>query len=324
MLPFQHGGHLLTDHGMPVVLSGGALFAVSNFTQSLNSEILTTGNCTSDPYGNEANSTSGWFAANVTNTSQGVEVNVGSYALQAEATSTSFPRAYLRPVLTAGNVYLIQSDCKRGIGSNQQVGPDTSMYSIGFPSHTPKATWDSHKMLCTATVTGINSQRWYAAFTGGSIGDIIYVDNVSWRQINLNTQQTSKADGIHYVWYAVPISPVIGTSFHIIYRISDGNTIGSMEHWDAYVEYDGSQWNIRLDSVTGGTPTNRIGVAGIGSTNGIKVEVDGTIHTLYTTNNGGVVWTLRGSVSVSHQDTATKTNILYTTDTTPLLWESYG
>lgn len=111
------------------------------------------------------------------------------------------------------------------------------------------------------------------------------------------------ADSIIDYEFALPGSPSGGETVDLYYRKSAADT-----YWHAYLSFDGAQWDFDLDSVSGGTPTNRIHVDGVGTPDTIRVIADGTYHNCYTAASG--VWTKRGGeINVSHQDTATGLNI---------------
>jgi hypothetical protein len=88
--------------------------------------------------------------------------------------------------------------------------------------------------------------------------------------------------------------------------------------WDLYLRRNDTNtaWDIRLDSIASGTRTNQREVTGVGTPNLIRVIAEGSLHDIYT--RAGSTWTKRGSqVNVSHQNTATFVNTIYSTGFTP-------
>lgn len=83
------------------------------------------------------------------------------------------------------------------------------------------------------------------------------------------------------------------------YRILDANN-----YWRAYFNNAGA---FRVDSVSSGTPTNRINVAGVisaGQTVTVRAICEGSVHDAFTSASG--TDTKRGTqISVSHQNTQT-------------------
>lgn len=109
---------------------------------------------------------------------------------------------------------------------------------------------------------------------------------------------TSVADQILDYTLTAP-SGSIGAQAGIIYRRTDANN-----YWRAYFDTDGS---FKVDSVSSGTPTNRVNVASAisaGQTRTIRIICEGSLHDVYTLS--GSTYTKRGSqVNVSHQNSAT-------------------
>ena len=126
------------------------------------------------------------------------------------------------------------------------------------------------------------------------------------------------ADAIIDFTYALPVSPAAGDTISVFYRISDASLEAGYNCWRAYLQRNATNtaWDFRLDSVNANTETNRINVTGVGDTVGIRVICNGTKHNCYTFD--GLVWTQRGAaVDVSHNNTATGVNTIYTSAATP-------
>lgn len=110
-------------------------------------------------------------------------------------------------------------------------------------------------------------------------------------------QYTGTADAVIQLTETAPGS--LGAESGFKYRYTDANN-----YWRLYFDATGQ---IKLDSVSAGTPTNRITVAGAISTSQTRtlcVVCRGSVHDIYTLNGNN--WTKQGSqVSVSHQNTST-------------------
>jgi hypothetical protein len=111
------------------------------------------------------------------------------------------------------------------------------------------------------------------------------------------TAYTGVADAIIDLTVTAP-NPLANTC-ELRYRVLD-----DQNYWTAYFDSAGA---FKLDSVSGGTATNRISVAGViaaGQTQIIRVICRGTKHACYTL--AGATWTWQGSeIDISHQDTQT-------------------
>lgn len=110
---------------------------------------------------------------------------------------------------------------------------------------------------------------------------------------------TGAADAVIHQTVTAP-NPLTGEGA-ILYRYQDASN-----YWKAY--YNSSN-QVRLDSVSGGTATNRIsvnGAIGAGQTRTLAISVRGTKHNLYTIDSVTPSWQQRGSeVNLSHLDTQT-------------------
>ena len=107
---------------------------------------------------------------------------------------------------------------------------------------------------------------------------------------------TATADQILDLTLTAPAGSIT-TEAGIIYRKLDANN-----YWRAYFNTAGA---FRVDSVSGGVATNRVGTSGAitaGATRTIRIRMSGSRQDAYTLNN--VTWTKRGAqFNVSHQDT---------------------
>lgn len=105
-------------------------------------------------------------------------------------------------------------------------------------------------------------------------------------------EQVTTPDAIHRLTITAPGSLANECGFR--YRIQDANN-----YWRAYFNAAGA---FRIDSVSGGTPTNRVNVAGVitgGATRSIQIVCDGSDHVGYTSGTASP-HTRQGNASVSH------------------------
>ncbi|MFA4973824.1 MAG: hypothetical protein WC683_14525 [bacterium] len=152
----------------------------------------------------------------------------------------------------------------------------------------------------------------------GLLGDAT-IDSISAKRITLNAQQTMPADAIIDFTYALPVSPVAGDTINVFYRISGASLEAAYTCWRAYIRRNdaNTNWDFRLDSVSAGTATNRINATYVGDVIGIRVQCAGSLHDFWTTVNG-TDWTKRGAqINVSHNDTQTGVNTVYSSQATP-------
>ncbi len=110
-----------------------------------------------------------------------------------------------------------------------------------------------------------------------------------------DTPAAGEANGISDLYFTLPGSPSgdqIGAQLD--YRRQDASN-----YWSAYIKRNAGNtaWNVYLDSISGGTPTNRITVTGVGTPDTLRVIHDGNNHDLYT--KAVSTWTKRGSQVVN-------------------------
>lgn len=105
----------------------------------------------------------------------------------------------------------------------------------------------------------------------------------------MNTNYTGEDDGVTTLYYTLPGSPVLNNKIDLAY-----NYINANEYWFVRLIYIGTQWDLFLNSRTGGSNAVQISASNIGTTNAIRVIRRGNVHRLYTRNTSGV-WTKRGA-----------------------------
>lgn len=110
------------------------------------------------------------------------------------------------------------------------------------------------------------------------------------------TDYTGSADQIVELTLTAP--GTITEEAGIIYRKADANN-----YWRAYFTTAGA---FKLDSVSGGTPTTHVNVAGViaaGQTKTIRVRCKGSLHYAFAGDTSAI--TYRGQANLSHQNTQT-------------------
>lgn len=154
----------------------------------------------------------------------------------------------------------------------------------------------------TTTVAQINGQ-------GGAPHNFTLVP-ISYKAITRNAQVTApSANMLISQYYALPVSPVTGQSLWLPVRISD---FAAGNYLLAFLTWTGSQWNITFYTVASHTRTVTAAAAtNIGTTNGIRVNLQGDLIDLSTTADNGANWTPRGTqVTSALYNTATGYNVI--------------
>jgi hypothetical protein len=128
-----------------------------------------------------------------------------------------------------------------------------------------------------------------------SRGIVVFTDTT----LLSNDTFTGVADGLHEFEFTLPGSPAANDEIVLQYRRLD-----SSNYWKATIKRNAGNtaWDFLLDSVSGGTPTNRITVTGVGTPDKLRAIANGSLHDCYTRAAGA--WTKRGSqINISHQNT---------------------
>jgi len=131
----------------------------------------------------------------------------------------------------------------------------------------------------------------------------IYLDDFTIKAFALAPAQVSSADAIHHRSFTLPASPAAGQTVNMFYRGTAGEELNNC--WRAYLQRNDANtaWDFRLDSISGGTATNRINVTGVtDATDTICVIVSGNTHDCYTKN--GTSWSKRGGTVTNSQGAA--------------------
>lgn len=137
----------------------------------------------------------------------------------------------------------------------------------------------------------------------------VTMDSVGVKPITPNVQLTApSADMRMTQFFTLPVTPLEGDSLWVMPRISN---FANGNYWLAFLTYTGSQWNITLFSVAAFVRTSRATATNIGTTNGLRINLNGTSIILETTADGGSNWTQRGTtVTNSTYQTATGVNTI--------------
>jgi hypothetical protein len=115
--------------------------------------------------------------------------------------------------------------------------------------------------------------------------------------------------------YTLPASPVAGEDVWLLLRISD---FGGGNYWLAWLRYTGSQWDVNLYSVASHTRSSVAAATNVGTTNGLRVTMNGDQVSLWTTANGGANWTQRDTTKTNTTyQTATGVNVIHASTFTP-------
>lgn len=168
----------------------------------------------------------------------------------------------------------------------------------------------------------VQTSQLYGSVQGISTAPIDFViDGLSIKVITHNPELTALSANMRVDFlYTLPGSPVDGTGVWLVTRSVElvNAVTPNPRYWRAIVDYTGSQWNIRLESLDGAGGTARIIATNIGVSDGVRVNMNGDSISLYTSANGGGSWTQRGStISNSTHNTATGVTSIWTSDVTP-------
>ncbi len=121
---------------------------------------------------------------------------------------------------------------------------------------------------------------------------------------------TGVADALISFEFALSGTPALNDIVGFKYRVQDANN-----YWYAYLKWSGTQWDVFLDSVATGVPTNRLTVAAVGTPNMLRVSCKGTKHDLYT--RAVTSYTKRGAqANLSLADTQTTIQAIAAAGTT--------
>lgn len=143
----------------------------------------------------------------------------------------------------------------------------------------------------------------------------VVVDNATAKALTINTQLTAPSANMRLnQFYTLPGTPLPGTQVWGYARISNFS-LGNFWKW--VLIYTGSQWNITLYRVATFTATSVASALNVGVTNGVGLTLSGDQISLYTTANGGALWTQRDTTKTDNTyQTATGVNVIWTNDVT--------
>jgi len=312
-------GRSLPILGVPGVLGGVKPLIVTTFTQSLGDELVLNWNMEAgDP-------PTSWSVRNNSTLSSVADERTGGAgiaALKIAEIDTNYPGAQQSINVTAGWFETTGWFKKVDHAVHYAVRNGTNGGDL-FPYFTVTSLdWTSCSMIFSTI--GKTPNNVITPIINGQVklgaGTELRTDDISIKRITLNAQQTMpSANAIIDFTYALPVSPVAGDTINVFYRISGASLEAAYTCWRAYIRRNdaNTDWDFRLDSVSAGTATNRIAVTGVGNAVGIRVQCAGTLHDCWTTANG-VDWTKRGAqINVSHNDTQTGVNTVYSSQATP-------
>lgn len=306
-------GRSLPILGVPGVLGEHKrTLIITDFTQSLGAELLTNGDFSAWTGDNP----DGWSVSGESGTDPEVterDPNQGHAGVKTIGGAANFYRT------AAGTISIGQTVCTvnhwyetRYEQTNRVVGEIVSVLPFGFIG------WGGNANVVRRYIGRANNTS-YSLYNAASAIDIT-LDNVSLKRVILNAQQEMPSADAEIVFrFTPPASPAALDRILVLYRISDASLEAAYSCWQAYLYRNtaNTDWDFRLDSVSAGTATNRIAVTGVGNAVGIRVQCAGTLHDCWTTANG-VDWTKRGAqINVSHNDTQTGVNTVYSSQATP-------
>jgi hypothetical protein len=120
------------------------------------------------------------------------------------------------------------------------------------------------------------------------------------------------ADALHYATISQAVLPGAGDVMEVRYRIAGPN-----DYWSAKIEYDGAQWDYKLNVVVAGVVTNKTTVLNVGNIDQIAVIADGNKHLIVTYN--GAAWTERSSIVDATYATEEEVGVWYDSGSVTIL-----
>lgn len=148
---------------------------------------------------------------------------------------------------------------------------------------------------------------------GGAAVNLV-LNYLSVKPLTVSTQRAAPSANMRITQlYTLPASPVKGDQLWLPVRISSWS---SGNYLMALLIYTGTRWDVQFYTVTThGRSGNLGGATNIGSTSGLRVNLNGNSITIETLS--GSTWTARGTTMTnSNYNTATDFNVLATPDFT--------
>lgn len=158
---------------------------VTTYTRKFYDEIYTNRDAASTTVDVNLNITGVWVPANITVTSSNEQAYNGTYSLKAvSTTAVNNNRCTYDFGVVSGKQYTISVWAKRGVGVNQGIGGFTGFTGAPAAAELTSADWTNYTWTLTANVTGKATISVYSNVgTAGSIGDSVYFDNISIKQL---------------------------------------------------------------------------------------------------------------------------------------------
>jgi len=172
---------------------------------------------------------------------------------------------------------------------------------VGEPFGTMQQATAAGDYTILRNINQVGGSKELDFYLNGAAGDLT-VDDVSVKAVTTNPVQTGDADGINDIFFTVPSTPTIGDAVHLLYRYQDADN-----YWDAYITYNGTNWDFKLDEYLANTRTNKVSVTGISAPLGIRVMARTSKHQCYTFD--GTDYTARGS-AITDTSLQTETDLL--------------
>lgn len=150
----------------------------------------------------ESNSTTGWITNGTLLTPDTTSPYDGTYAIRAEASSTSSNGRRFRYIFNAtiGETYNISIWAKQGSqGTSQSFAAWTGVSGFTNPTKITSASWTEYNFVVTATNTNPTIIIYTGSSVQGAVGDVVFIDRISITpQSSLDTQ--------------APTSPILSSS----------------------------------------------------------------------------------------------------------------
>ncbi len=267
-------------------------------TQTWSAELLTNGSLSAWTGGvpdgwNKVNDNGS--TATITETARNGSAGTGA-ATHSNSGSAIFVNIR-QTVYTVGDYYEISGEMTAYTGGRMDI---TFSGSGGFSLSAARAA----QFLGRAIGTELVLQP------GGALPRLFTSDDWGVRRLTPNAELTAPSANMDVAtFYTVPNTPLQNHAVWLLGRVSSFSS-GNYFLW--LLEHNGTQWNVNLYAVSAHTRGSAlVTVSNVGTTNGMRFYANGNTIRVYTTANGGGLWTQRGSdITNSTYNTAQGVNAL--------------
>ncbi len=313
-------GYTLNDQfttSAPTTLVSGVSTLTNSgvITPTLGSEFYTTANAASDPNGNEANATTGWFSQGSpapTLSSDASAPNTGSYNIRLAYPGSGVSGSAYWAWTTTANTWFMLTYAAKWTGHSSSGIYGGNMVPALYPA--TSSLWANFTVSGRTTATGPNLR----IYVGNNAGDLMEIDNLSVKPLTLSSLFSTVTEATVNKIISAGVTLTAGTQAGLVLNLDSASTPANF----VIAYHDGT--SVHLDKNVGGTYTSLINtaaayvagatlkVAKVGNVykliyNGAQIGADQTISDAGIVNN-----TLQGLFSTYASNSFT--NFLITTN----------